>query len=308
MRRVLVIRYGGFGDIAMSMGLFRTIRAHHDIDHVTALTTPPFAVLLAQSGYFDEIVADPRSKLWQMPEWLRFAHALRERRFDRVYDLQRNRRTALLYRALSAARALEWSGVVPGCSHFVADRAGDHRHAVDKLVEQLEQAGIERILPPELGWLRGEAGSFGLPHRYALMVPGGAPHRPEKRAPAERFAALARYWVQAGIAPAILGTASERAQIDAIRAGCEDAIDLSDRTGFGDIAELARGAVGAIGNDTGAMHLIAGVGCPSLVLFSGVSEPDEVCPRGARVRVLRREPLASLETGEVIAAWEGLLR
>ena len=162
------------------------------------------------------------------------------------------------------------------------------------------------MLSPDLGWLTGDIGHFGLPPAYALMVPGGAPHRLEKRAPAEAFAGLGRYLVGQGIIPVLLGTDSERGQIDAIRVACPGAIDLSGRTGFGDIADLARGAVGAVGNDTGAMHLAAAVGCPSLVLFSAASDPRRVSPQGRRVHILETETLRDLRTERLIAAWQEL--
>jgi hypothetical protein len=54
------------------------------------------------------------------------------------------------------------------------------------------------------------------------------------------------------------------------------------------------------------MHVAASVGCPAVVLFSGESDPALTAPRGvATVAVLRREPLAALPVGEVLAA--GLL-
>jgi len=90
MRQILVIRYGGFGDMILSMGAFRTIRAHYAADHVTALTTSRFAGLLEHSGYFDEVLLDDRLKPWQVGGWLALARRLRSKHVDRVYDLQRN--------------------------------------------------------------------------------------------------------------------------------------------------------------------------------------------------------------------------
>ena len=307
MRRILVIRYGGFGDLILSMGTFRTIRAHHSGDHIAVLTMARFAELLGGSGYFDEILIDDRPKLSQALGWLRLARILRSRRFERVYDLQRNLRTALLYRVIGAGRALEWSGVIRGASHFVRDDPNDARHITERLAEQLAVAGIAETLPAEFSWLDGNPGRFGLPSTYALIVPGGAPHRPEKRAPAQFFGALCRYFAERGIAPVLLGTTSERGQIDAIVAGCPRAIDLSDQTSFGDLAGLARGAVGAVGNDTGTMHLAAAVGCPSLVLFTRASDPMRVRPMGPRVRVVQRETPEAPEFVGVVAAWEELI-
>jgi ADP-heptose:LPS heptosyltransferase len=307
MRRILVIRYGGFGDMILSMGAFRTIRAHHARDHVTALTTRRFADLLRASAYFDEILIDDRLKPWRLAGWLEVARKLRGRRFDRTYDLQRNERTAVLYRILKTGRSLEWSGVVRGCSHHVRDDPNDRRHITERIAEQLAVAGICETLQPDLAWLNGEVGRFGLPPKYALIVPGGAPHRPEKRAPAESFAGLARHLVGEAIAPVLLGTSAERDQIEAIAEAAPGAIDLSDRTTFGDIADLARGAIGAVGNDTGAMHLAAAVGCPSLVLFSNASDPMRVAPQGRRVQVLENTSLRDLTTERLIAAWRELV-
>jgi ADP-heptose:LPS heptosyltransferase len=306
MRQILVIRYGGFGDMILSMGAFRTIRAHYAADHVTALTTSRFAGLLEHSGYFDEVLLDDRLKPWQVGGWLALARRLRSKHVDRVYDLQRNERTAILYRAMGFGRRLEWSGVIPGCSHYVRDDPDDRRHIAERLAEQLAIAGIPETKPTDLTWLSGDIGHFDLPPAYALIVPGGAPHRPEKRASAEAFAGLGRHLVGQGIAPVLLGTGSERDQIDAIAGACPGMIDLSDRTSFGEIAELARHATGAIGNDTGAMHLTAAVGCPSLVLFSAASDPSRVHPLGRRVHLVETDTLRTLSIPALIGAWEEL--
>jgi ADP-heptose:LPS heptosyltransferase len=306
MRQILVIRYGGFGDMILSMGAFRTIRAHHAVDRIAALTTSRFADLLRHSGYFDEVLLDERLKPWQIGGWLALARALRGKHFDRVYDLQRNERTAILYRVMSFGRHLGWSGVIPGCSHYVRDDPDDRRHIAERVAEQLALAGIPETKPADLGWLTGDIGHFDLPPAYALIVPGGAPHRPEKRAPAEAFAGLGRHLIGQGIAPVLLGTDSERDQIDAIAGACPGAIDLSDRTSFGQIAELARHATAAVGNDTGAMHLAAAVGCPSLVLFSAASDPSRVRPLGRRVHLVETDTLRTLSIAALIAAWEEL--
>ncbi|MBV9154138.1 MAG: glycosyltransferase family 9 protein, partial [Alphaproteobacteria bacterium] len=129
----------------------------------------------------------------------------------------------------------------------------------------------------------------------------------EKRAPVEVFASLCRYLQTRGIAPVLLGTADERAHIDEILAASPGAIDLCDRTGFGDLADLARGAVGAVGNDTGPMHLVAAVGCPSLVLFTAASDPRRVRPLGPRVRVLQSVAPDRLDAEAVTGAWEELV-
>src|SRR5437762_9015964 len=128
MRQILVIRYGGFGDMILSMGAFRTIRAHHAADWITALTTSRFADLHRHSGYFDEVLLDERLKPWQIGGWLALARVLRGKHFDRIYDLQRNERTAILYRVISYAVFRLKKKVIPGCSHHVRDDPDDRLH------------------------------------------------------------------------------------------------------------------------------------------------------------------------------------
>src|SRR5947208_4790061 len=136
MRQILVIRYGGFGDMILSMGAFRTIHAHHAADRITALTTSRFADLLRHSGYFDEVLLDERLKPWQIGGWLALARVLRGKHFDRIYDLQRNERTTILYRVISYAVLCLRKEAIPGCSHYVHADPDYRRHIVDRGTDQ----------------------------------------------------------------------------------------------------------------------------------------------------------------------------
>lgn len=162
-------------------------------------------------------------------------------------------------------------------------------------------AGIAVTPPADLSWAKADVARFHLPVRYALLVPGGAPHRPVKRWPADRFALVANYLASHGVTPLLLGTGDDEDQIKVVTNNCPAALSLSGQTNFMDIIVLARAAVGAVGNDTGPMHLIAASGCPSVVLFSADSDPGLCAPRGA-VTVLCQDDLGALEVKTVLAA------
>jgi len=95
----------------------------------------------------------------------------------------------------------------------------------------------------------------------------------------------------------VLGTASEQALGRQI-AGA-GGLDLTGQTSLADIAELARGATIAVGNDTGPMHMAAAAGCRSIVLFSDASDPALCAPRGDHVLVIQVAMLAQLSVDEV---------
>jgi ADP-heptose:LPS heptosyltransferase len=323
MANVLVLKLGALGNMILSLGAFAAIRQHHPGARITLLTTAPYAEWMAGAPWLDRVMTDARPAWWDLPGVLRLRRMLADGHFDRVYDLQTSSRSSHYFRLFPRGARPEWSGIAPGCSHPDRNPDRDRIHDIDRQHEQLRQAGIAEIPPPDLSWCHGDISRFALPRPFALLAPGSSPHRPVKRWPAEHFRTVAEWLSQQGITPVVLGTTAERLLADAIGAGTPmqgtsaptqgaGARDLTGQTGFGDLAELARIATLAIGNDTGPMHLLAAAGCPSLVLFSRDSDPARCAPRappGATgVRVLRRDDLATLTPAEVIAEAAEILR
>lgn len=297
-KRILVIKLSALGDIVQALGPMAAIRKHHQGDHIVLLTTSAYADFLAQSPYADEVWIDERPRLKEPLGVFKLARRLRQGRFDRVYDLQTSSRSSRYFHLLRP-RPPEWSGIAFGCSHPHANPKRDFMHTLDRQAEQLSMAGIPATPPPDLSWANGDVARFSLPDRFGLLVPGGAPHRPAKRWPGARFGEMARRWLALGITPVLLGTRQDQEALDVVRTICPQAVDLSGQTAFADIAVLARKASVALGNDTGPMHLIAASGTPSVVLFSGESDPDLCAPRGERSLVLRAQDLKHLDISEV---------
>jgi ADP-heptose:LPS heptosyltransferase len=298
IRRILVIRLSALGDFIMALPAMAAIRAHHPAADITLLTSKPLAELGKECGWFDRIEIDTRPRWHQIGSWLRLRRTLRGGRFDRVYDLQSQDRTAIYFRLFWPGKRPEWSGIAPGASHPHTDLERKNMHAFDIHAAQLCVAGIAHIPKPDLSWLDEDVRRLGLPSRIALLVPGSAPHRPAKRWPTAAYGALASVLVKKGITPVVIGTADERPLAEAIRAVCPKARDLTGQTSLFTIAGLARRAVFAVGSDTGPMHLIAIVGCRVISLFSAESNPERSAPRGD-VTILQRPDLAELTVGEV---------
>jgi ADP-heptose:LPS heptosyltransferase len=294
-QRILVIKLGALGDFVQALTPSAFIRRHHQSDEIVLLTTPPFADLARASRLFDDIQLDARPKPHRIFQWLALRRFLRGGRFDRVYDLQTSDRSSFYFRLFWPGPYPEWSGIAPGCSHPHANPARDFMHTLDRQAEQLRMAGIDEASAqaPDVSFLVADIARFGLASPYALLIPGGAAHRPGKRWPLERFAAIATELGGRGITPVVLGVATETPLAERLRALSPAAIDLAGRTGFADLAALARNATCALGNDTGPMHLIAAAGCPSVVLFSADSDPALCAPRGPlvtlRLRTSRRD-------------------
>ncbi|HTZ38402.1 MAG TPA: glycosyltransferase family 9 protein [Stellaceae bacterium] len=288
------------------MGAARAIRDFHRGAEITLLTTRPYADFLRRAPYFDAVWVDDRPGWGQPGGMLRLARRLRASRFDRVYDLSTRTRSALYFWLMRRPRWLgdggpEWSGIVRGASHRQPDTPERRRtHTLDREADQLRWAGIAGpVPPPDLSWAVADIARFALPADYVLLMPGGAPHRPEKRWPLDRFVELARRLAAAGMTPVVIGGAAEAALGAAIAAAVPAARDLTGATDFADIVALGAAARRAVGNDTGPMHLAVAGGAAATVLYSAASDPALTAPRGRDVAILRRDDLADLPVDAV---------
>ncbi|SDH08586.1 glycosyltransferase family 9 protein [Roseospirillum parvum] len=298
-RRILVIKLSALGDFVQALGPCAAIRDYHPDDHITLLTTPPFVDLAEASPYFDAVEIDTRPKIWELKALKRLIRLLNQN-FDRVYDLQTSDRSSRYFQLMGGPKGgPEWSGIAKGCSHPHTNPRRDKMHTIERQASQLAMAGIFEVGLPDLSWIQSDVGRLGLPERYALLVPGGAPHRPEKRWPAQFYGEIGRWLVERGVTPVILGTKSEQPEAWVIEAICPEAVNLLEKTSLFDIAPLARGAALAVGNDTGPMHLIALSDCPSVVVYSYASDPALCGQRGAAVKILRQPIAADVRLSEV---------
>ena len=76
-------------------------------------------------------------------------------------------------------------------------------------------------------------------------------------------------------------------------AAVPSALNQVGALGLAETAAFLRHARGLVGNDSALAHLTAAVGCPAVVAF-GPTRPEWTAPRGAAVRVVRREDLPCL--------------
>ena len=298
---ILIIKLGALGDFVQALGPCAAIQRHHPHAHITLLTTAPFVDLANLSGYFDNIWTDDRPTWWRIPTILGLRRRLRDGQFKRVYDLQTADRTSFYFR-LMGRPSPDWSGIAPGCSHPDLNPRRDLIHTIERQRGQLAAAGISDVPLPDVSWAHEDVSAFGLMPDFVLLVAGGSIHRPAKRWPATHFAELAKRLSARGLQPVLLGGLADEFATREIAKAHPNIVDLTNQTSLADIITLAGAASGAVGNDSGPMHMIAAAGCRSLVLFSSASDPALCAPRGADIEILQRGSLKDLDVNAVEAA------
>ncbi|MGN7436999.1 MAG: glycosyltransferase family 9 protein [Alcanivorax sp.] len=293
--KILVIKLSALGDFVQALGPMKAIKNHHPNAHITLLTTKMFVPFGERCGYFDEVWIDERPKALQISKWRTLKKKLNSGGFTRVYDLQNNDRTSFYLKLFPKRRRPEWVGAAKGASHRNNSPERIAGHALDGHKQTLALAGIENVEIDDLSWVNEDLSQFNLQKPFILFVPGSAPQHPQKRWPADQYAALADYLSDQKFQVVLLGTDAERDITDKIAASSNDTINLTGQTSLFQIAALAHQAAGAVGNDTGPMHMIGPTGCKTLTLFSGHSTPSRHAPKGENVHTLQADNISDLD-------------
>jgi ADP-heptose:LPS heptosyltransferase len=302
---ILVIKLGALGDFIYALGPMAAIRKHHNVARVTLLTTKPFEKMGRECGYFDDVIVDKKPKYFDIFGWLSLRKTLNQGQFSRVYDLQNNDRTEVYLKLFSPCP--EWVGAAKGASHRNASPERVTGHAFLGHTQTLALGGIENVVLDPLLWMKGEAHTFALLPPYVLIVPGCSPTHPEKRWPVEHYRTVIAKLVRHGYQAVILGTKDDAEATGKIMRGFleKDVVDLTGRTSLFDIPDLARGAVVAIGNDTGPMHICAVTGCPVVMFFSNQTSSiiKHAPPKSDGVFAFERDDLKDISAQMAIDAF-----
>ena len=164
----------------------------------------------------------------------------------------------------------------------------------DSLIDARIEPTPDDLLAASRALARSKCDSSNL----IVIFPGSG--SPGKNWPADRFAALASELSLSNRASVaiILGPAETSIEPIFRQAGVPVLKDLDLPT----VAAVARLASAFVGNDSGVSHLAAAVGAAGVVIF-GPTDPARWRPMGpggdASVRILRREPIDSIEVREV---------
>lgn len=309
-RRILIIKLGGLGQLVLSAGAMQAIRAHHPNDHLVLLTAEEYTDFARNIGVIDEVWLDKLHPFSDIPAMWKFRKWLISGKFWRVYDLDCTKRSAMYFRMMGIQKP-EWSGDVGWCSHpfpnpYKTDknmRFDTLPHLYDRYRLQLGMLGMNYFPEPNLNALAADVSRYALPERYALIAPAGLHASPQRRWAQGHFEDVCN-WLQAqGIYPVLVGSGADKYLLSDMTRVCQaryiDVRNLCDQTNVMELASLARGATMAIGNDNGAMQVIALSGCPSLLIGHEHNLPQLSVKESPRVLLKMPSNLALMTIADI---------
>jgi len=299
--KILIRATNWIGDAVLSLPALRAVRLRYPAAEIAVLARPWVAALYENESSIDRVIP-----LRGAPGVRSFAEkwntvkALRRERFDLAIVLPNSFESAALPFLAGVGRRVGYRR--DGRSPLLTDairlpRKGEiPRHERYYYPEMLRRAGIIESLPvideilfdaiPEAR-VRGtklleSKGIAGSP----VGVSPGAAFGGAKRWPADRFAeAAARIAAKTGSRVAVFGSAAETvlcAEVAAATGG----VNLAGATTLREFIDMAAACRLFLANDSGAMHVAAALGVPSVTVF-GPTDETGTGPVGGTAAIVR---------------------
>lgn len=288
-QRICVIKPSALGDVVQSLPLLPVLKACYPQARISWVINRELADLVTGHPGLEEVLPFDRRGGWR--SWSRLLSELRSRKFDLVFDLQGLLRTGVMTLAtrapvcvgLQTARegsSLTTNCVIPDSSRSVPAHARLWRMAEILGYGNAEKTTLIQTSQTDQAWAEGIANRLARP---ILAVHPGARWE-TKRWPVEKFGELTklalRQWQGSVV---ILGSRAELpdatklqellghgSSVELGSAG-NAIVNLAGQTSLKQLTALLQKVDMAVSNDSGPMHLAAGLGTPTLGLFTCTS-------------------------------------
>ena len=309
--KILIRATNWVGDAIMALPTLRAVRSKFPEAEIAILARPYVADIYREQEICNQLIAyESQVKHAGILGRERLAAELRAQKFD----------VALLLQNAFDAAWLVWRAGIRERIGYARDgrsflltkpipvpKTGEiSAHEKFYYLELLRRAGWIDSLPDEsyislnvseLNCRRAEeflSQSGVRPNSLRIAIGAGASYGSAKCWPPSRFAELAnRLQTESDAEVILFGTAAEAAVTRAISSELHrPPIDLTDKTAIADLPALLSQCHLFIGNDSGAMHVAAGVGLPVVAVF-GPTDPYGTAPVTPRHTIVQQKPYCS---------------
>jgi heptosyltransferase-1 len=296
-KKILIVKPSSLGDIVHSLPFLNALRERFPKAEIHWVIAKGFEDLLTGHPMVKKIWVinkDIWKKLSQIPssfnEIRTLFKELRKERYDIVIDLQGLLRSGVITGATGSKVKVGFEEAREGSRFFYTCKVegGKNIHAIDRYLKVAAFLGCnitEVCFPLPLSF----NSSLRTPHSalnedYAVMVPGA--RWKTKRWYPEKFGELASL---IPIITVIVGAKGDKGIVKEILASSSGkSVSLVGKTDLKELIEIIRGARFVVSNDSGPMHIAAGLGIPVFAIF-GPTDPMRTGPYGKGHTVIRED-------------------
>ena len=309
-KNILIVRTDRIGDVVLTTPAIRALRQSYPESRISILVTPITEDIVKGNECIDEVIVDDRQKEHKgLRGYINLVQTLRRKKFDLAIIYHTKKRTNLTcflagipvrmgYKNNKFGFLLNWP---------VSDvRHKGERHEAQYCLDVLKALGVQSDdlkldLPVDeqsFRWVEQSWKKHGITDKDRLVAIHPGASDPAKRWPDNRFAQLMDILIEQYSAKIfIIGnsdTGDTSKSIISLLKG--NAIDLTGNTTIGQLAGLLARCDLLVSNDSGPVHIAAGVGTPVVSIFTrnqpGIN-PQRWRPLGEKSRVVSVKPFQS---------------
>ena len=336
-RRILIINFGGLGDVLMMTPALRILKEHSPgVKIDLALTHQRVKQAFKSHPYFHNIItmeyfikgylsfgkvrqkSDGIFKLFYYFPILFLKLALK--RYDAAIIYSLTIEMERLGGALAYALGVPWRvgfGVNQlGFLHRSLKVNFHQQHRVELYIELLQFLGVSRNASTGLHYFfpiseeeKNRAEKYlrtpvEIRRPLLAMHPGGAKLIVPRRWPTDNFVQVARWFVrETGGTVLLTGGPDDREICDQVASALKKpAVNICGRVSVRETAAFLTWCDICVTNDTSVLHLAAAVGVPHIVAIFGPSNPDLLIPKFRDIRYLQADLPCIPCVGSIIAA------
>jgi heptosyltransferase-2 len=309
--RLVVVAPNWLGDAVLALPALARLRARYPGARLTVAARARVAGAFAMAPDVDDVVTLTwDGRWWKVAALAADARRLRELGATRAVLLPNSFGSALLVwragipvRVGYARDGRSWlltDAVPPPPPRPILHMSAFYLRLVDPAHDgtaAATPAELLRLPPEELAAMRRRLDAAGWDGRpLVVLAPGAAYGTAKQWVPAHVSTLITRLVLEYDAACALVGSRGDALVTAAIAAAVPRTVagrvfDLAGRTGLRELAALLALARVCVSNDSGAMHVAAGVGTPVAALFGPTNEhaTAPLVVAGGRVRVLTED-------------------
>ncbi len=293
VRRICIIKPSALGDVVQSLPVLPVLRHRFPGSHIAWVINRELADLVSGHSCLNELI--PFDRRGGVQDWWRLLRQLRSSRFDFVLDLQGLFRTGVMSLATGAPLRVGLQTAREGADwtyHQILRDSGRQVPAHRRVWRLAEELGLSDHSPhteihiPAADHAWAARVRAGLTGPLLAIQPGT--RWQTKQWPIPHFADVARRAIkQFGMSVLVIGSRGESAAAQQLVETVKQVLprgdirSLAGHTSIKQLAALLNDADLVLSNDSGPLHLAAGLGTPVVGIFTCTS-PIQSGPPGTQ--------------------------
>ena len=300
---ILIIKHGSLGDLIVSFGAMKTLRANYPNSNIYLLTQSNYKKIFINLPYVDKILTDNRLAIFLSVKNL--LNIIKEKKINLVIDLQNSTRTEIYNFFLKIFTKCKISSARKFSNYKYEQKKLGIQHISKNHQEQLKKLGINNYSQPDLNWMLKDNIKAS---KKVIFIPGTSKSGEYKKWPSDRFAQVAKYLVLRKYEIYLTGSNLDLNTINEIIELCPESMNKINESKIEDFYQLCMTSVLILTNDTGPAH-IAGLTNKNVIWIANDNDISRSCyPLGDSVHKITSSNVKDISVDTITDKIEQILK